>query len=281
MFNNPSAEILEHLPPPIEELNDIIAVIFTGPCEPHPKDLEQSPFFVRNKKTYYALQWLKRNHKDYYDLDLNITKSNLSHYPDAGIPISMEYQFSESNKIPEATGLNEQEANDGTEFGHCPFRVHGLTEERFQSMTHKQMKMEAMEYSKSGGKLLGIEHCEELESIYNNPQLYPKMFPWLFPYGCGGIGTKKENDITDADHIRHLLLYHDKRFQVDPEFSLIIFNHYTIKTSTTSSHLIVNNKRFPEIQNCLLSLSPSAFEDLSKKLKHDSSAAPTTSEEKE
>ncbi|KIK54799.1 hypothetical protein GYMLUDRAFT_135105, partial [Collybiopsis luxurians FD-317 M1] len=76
-------------------------------------------------------------------------------------------------------------------------------------------------------------------------------------------------------------LYHDKCFQVDPEFSLIVFNHITIKSSTIGSHLIVNNKKFPEIQNRLLSISPSTLESLSIKLKNDSSAAPINDEENE
>ncbi|KIK52757.1 hypothetical protein GYMLUDRAFT_139548, partial [Collybiopsis luxurians FD-317 M1] len=70
-------------------------------------------------------------------------------------------------------------------------------------------------------------------------------------------------------------------FQVDPEFSLMIFNHTTIKLSTTGSHLIVKDKRFTEIQNRLLSISPSALEALSSKLKKDSSAAPANDQEKE
>ena len=38
------------------------------------------------------------------------------------------------------------------------------------------------------------------------------MFPWLFPYGLGGIGT---TTLSDKEHKRHLLMYHDKCFQVD------------------------------------------------------------------
>ena len=38
-------------------------------------------------------------------------------------------------------------------------------------------------------QVLAIGHAEKPELIYDNPQLYPMMFPWLFPYGLGGIGT--------------------------------------------------------------------------------------------
>lgn len=282
MFANPTAELYQSLPPPIEELDDIIAVIFTGPCEPQPMDLRRSPFFVRNRKIYDALQWLKLNHDDYSDLDMTVTEATLKKYPIEGIPIAMEYEISDSNKISEATGLDDKDDEDGTVAGPCPFRVHGLTETRFRNMGHKEMKLEAMQYLKEGGKMLGIEHCEEMESIYNNPQLYPKMFPWLFPYGRGGIGSKAPEELSYVDHIRHLLLYHDKRFQTDPEFPLIIFNHYNIKSCTTGSHLLVKDKRFVEVTNRLLSLNPTALDDLSQKFKKkESSHIPFTEDEKE
>ena len=43
----------------------------------------------------------------------------------------------------------------------------------------------------SEGKILAIGHAEIPESIYGNPQLFPSMLPWLFPYGLGGIGFRK------------------------------------------------------------------------------------------
>ncbi|KIK50292.1 hypothetical protein GYMLUDRAFT_182955 [Collybiopsis luxurians FD-317 M1] len=192
MFSNPSAEIYKYLPSPITELDDIIAVIFTDPCEPHSKDLQCSPFLVCSSKLYYALSCLKKNHTDYYDLDMDVARSNLEHYPKEGVPVSIEYEVSHTNKIPEATGLDDKEIEDGTEYGNCPFCIHGLTEDKYQNMTHKQMKVEAMKFLKTGGKMLGIEHGDDMESLYNNPQLYPKMFPWLFPYGSGGIGSLKD-----------------------------------------------------------------------------------------
>ncbi|KAE9401654.1 hypothetical protein BT96DRAFT_956435 [Gymnopus androsaceus JB14] len=215
IFANPTAELYQFLPPPIEELDDIIAVIFTGPCEPQPSDLRHSPFFVRNQKIYEALEWLKLNHSDYTDLDMNVAKATLKRYPVEGVPVTMEYEISESNKIPKAVGLDDKDEEDGTEEGCCPFRVHGLTETKVKNMSHKEMKVEAMQYLKEGGKMLVIEHCAEMESIYNNPQLYPKFFPWLLPYGRGGIGCKAPEDLSYVDHIRHLLLYHDKRFHLN------------------------------------------------------------------
>jgi len=60
------------------------------------------------------------------------------------------------------------------------------------------------------------------------------MMPWLFSYGLGGIGNKlQKGHISDIAHKRHLLMYYDKRFQLDSHFPLIAFNHKQIKESTT------------------------------------------------
>jgi len=92
--------------------------------------------------------------------------------------------------------------------------------------------------------MLAISCAENPESIYNNPQLYCQMFPWLFPYGLGGIGTTK---LSEKEHKRHLLMYHDKCFQTDNHFPLIAFNHEQIKHSTTGGFLLAETCHFHDI----------------------------------
>src|ERR1700741_5677058 len=95
------------------------------------------------------------------------------------------------------------------------------------------------------GKVLAIGHSKNPESIYTNPQLYPQMMPWLFPYGLGGIGSQQQKDlhISDFNYKRHLLLYYDKRFQRDAHFPLIAFNHEQIKNTTTAGYLLADKAK--------------------------------------
>ena len=93
-------------------------------------------------------------------------------------------QSMDSNKDPEATAVNDTEEDEGIEQGECPFVVHGLTGSNLERLAHSrphEITTRAVEYFKSGGKVLGIGQAEQPESIYDNPQLYPQMFPWLFP----------------------------------------------------------------------------------------------------
>jgi hypothetical protein len=101
--------------------------------------------------------------------------------------------------------------------------------------------------------------------MWNNPQLYPQMFPWLFPYGLGGIGS---TSISHKEHKRHLLIlmYHDKRFQTDINFSFVAFSHEQMMANTTQSFLLIEQKHFGEISNHLMNVNWATLDDLTKRL---------------
>ena len=145
------------------------------------------------------------------------------------------------------------EEEDGTTEGPCPFIVHGLTGEEFSTKTMKTIKAIALRHLTSEGKILAIGHAEIPESIYGNPQLFPSMLPWLFSYGLGGIGqTEHKHKLSSMMHKRHLLMYYDKRFQKDPHFPLIAFNHEQMKESTTAGYLTAERKSFDDITDRLI-----------------------------
>ena len=54
---------------PIDEMDEVLAFIYTGPCKPTKSDFERTPLLVRHKKVAAALEWLKLNNCDYFDLD--------------------------------------------------------------------------------------------------------------------------------------------------------------------------------------------------------------------
>ena len=229
-FESPIPKIYQILPPPREDLDDVLAILFTGPCKPSQADLSQIPFLIRRNHVMHALQWLKANHCDYANIE--ISTQNLEGYSETEPPVSIQYRENNTNKSPEGTSVFDNDIEDGTEEGDCSFTVHGLTGENLDTMTTSAIKAQALRHLNNQGKFLLVGQSEKLESIWDNPQLYPQMFPWLFPYGLGGIGTTK---LSDKEHKRHLLMYHDKCFQVDISFPFVAFSHEQIKASTKFS----------------------------------------------
>jgi hypothetical protein len=107
------------------------------------------------------------------------------------------------------------------------------------------------------------------------------MMPWLFPYGLGGIGQAEHNKKLSAiAHKRHLLMYYDKRFQRDPHFPLIAFNHEQIKGATTAGYLMVEKNSFDDISDRLLNVNLEVLSDLAKRMSDGERVTPETDEEK-
>src|SRR5882762_7938415 len=278
-FSNPMPKIYNVLPPPIEEMDEVLAFIYTGPCKPTKADFKRTPLLVRRLKVSRALHWLKLNHIDYYDCE--ISESNLASYPEDGPPVVVDYHLSSSNKNPESTSVHDMEEGDGTAEGPCPFIVHGLTGEEFSTKTMKTIKVIALQHLTSERKILAIGHSETPESIYGNPQLFPSMLPWLFPYGLGGIGqTEHKYKLSSMMHKRHLLMYYDKRFQKDPHFLLIAFNHEQMKESTTAGYLTAERKTFNNITDRLMNVNLEVLSDLTKRMTEGERVKPETDEEK-
>ena len=108
------------------------------------------------------------------------------------------------------------------------------------------------------------------------------MFPWLFPYDLGGIGSFHDEDVEMSDlmHKRKLLMCHDKCFQMDAHFPLVAFNQEQIKNSTTRGFLMTERQNFDDIAECLMNINVDVLGDLSERLSRGDRVKPVTEEEK-
>jgi len=84
------------------------------------------------------------------------------------------------------------ELENGTIEGMCPFTVHTLTSDEYNTLNSDTLKAIAAKYLDDDGKVLPLD-IQEPQSIWKNPKLYPQIFPWLFPYGLGALGMKGKN----------------------------------------------------------------------------------------
>lgn len=215
---------------------------------------------------------MKRNHIDYQNIE--ISEENLAEYTEDNIPVKVIYQKTDkdSNKEPESTAVNDTNEEDETTEGECPFVINTLTVDRYNQLldptiswnnTRKYILARAVKYFKHGGPALGIGHAEDPENMYGNPQLYPQMIPHLFPYGFGGLSnSRKCTHISDKAHKKHLLMYHNKRFQQDATFCLITFNHEQRRNSATGGHILAKRADIHKVADRILNLDSSVLQDL-------------------
>ena len=168
---------------------------------------------MQRKVVAHALKWLKLNYVDY--ADLTILYDELAKYPEDVPPVTVEFKQAQTNKVPEGTRAFDQSMDDGVGEGNCPFVVHGITGEQLSTKTVETLKGIALKHWNNHGAAISVGHSADTQSIFNNPKLYPQIFPWLFSYGYGGIGTTK---LSDKAHKMFLLMYHNKQFQTDTAF---------------------------------------------------------------
>jgi Helitron helicase-like domain at N-terminus/PIF1-like helicase len=273
-FESPVPKIYHKLPPPIEDLDEVLAILFTGPCKPTEKEFQRTPLLVRRNHVAHALEWLRLNHSDYADLE--IAYDELYRYPEDSPPVSVHYRHSLTNKTAEGTSIFDDALDDGVEQGDCPFVVHGLMGDQLDTKTITALKGAALRHWNNRGGALAVSHDASPQSFYNNPHLYPQIFPWLFPYGLGGIGATK---LSEKSHKHRLLMYHDKRFQRDVCFPFVAFSHQQIKASTTGGFLLAETQKFNEIANRLLNVNQTVLENIAKRMSDGEVVKPSTEDE--
>ncbi|KAK0421656.1 hypothetical protein EV421DRAFT_1915977 [Armillaria borealis] len=275
-FESPVSKVYDVLPPPRDELDEVLAVMFTRPTLPTEEEMKRTPLLVRHRPVMEALTWLCLNHCDYADVKLS--EDNMSTYVDGKAPVAVVYKDREGNKVPEGTSVFDNKKADGTTEGPCPVVVHGLIGEVLESKSLREQKTMATRHFKANRGVLAVGHAAEPQSIYHNTSLYPSMFPWLFPYGLGGIGSSK---LSDKAHKKWLLMYHNKRFQVDVGFPFVAFSHKQIKTSTTGGFLLADKDKFFEISERIHRIDESVLENISDRMAQGQTVLPVTDTEKD
>ncbi|KAF5318887.1 hypothetical protein D9611_014722 [Ephemerocybe angulata] len=285
MFSTPTVKVFHKLPPSREELDEVLAFMFVSPNRPGDKEYKRTPLIVRRNKVAKALEWLRLNHADY--ADLNISKENLDTYPLNGVPVSVDYRpvpedVDPTQKEPLEMSKHEVDTDQGTSEGPCPLIVRGLSGPEYEHMPPHLLKAHAIQHLDDGGKMLLVGHDPNPQSIYNNPQLYPQLFPWLFPYGLGGLGQAMHKGIlSEKEQKRRLLMYYDKRFQMDFHFPMIAFNHEQMKANSTGSFLYAKRSNFGEISRRIANMDTDVMNSIAQKLSAGEHFKPESQPEKD
>ena len=208
----------------------------------------------------------------------------MAEYPESGIPVHILSKIvpnASENTLASELSVHDLDTEKGTTTGPCPFTVSGVSGEELEVMSTETMKAVALRHLQSCGKVLAIGRSTDAVSMYDNPQAYPQMFPWLFPYGKGGIGqTQHKGMISEDSYKRHLLMYFDKRFQKDPYFPMVAFNHSQIKKAVTGSFLMAGRDKFEDVVSRLNRIDGSVLLDIIKRLTNGEHVQPQTDDEK-
>ena len=240
------SDVAKKLPLSVEEITSPICVLFVGSNPPSNEWLrtKAKPLAICAHKVRAALQWLKAHNHLYKDIEIDdsvilqlqsnpvlpfhIEHINSSHATDAstsGYDPSCEDNTSHSANSticsdPLGTMFPAPPPDPDVSFPSVVIR------EIENTVSSSQMAAAAIcHLKKKGGGYLQIPHDSQPANEFFNTELFPKMYPTLFPYGIGGFEDVNHRvKVSLRRHVKHMFLLHDRRFQEHYSFLFAAFN---------------------------------------------------------
>lgn len=261
IFGQPVPRLYAALPPPRSDIEQCLAILFVGTAKPTDEDIRRTPFLVRRPVVVRALQWLQLNNPLYADIE--ISYANLDTYPTDSPPVCVIHRPRSSTSGPENLAVYQTSDERAVTDGPSSFVVHTLHAPDLARMTYEAKIALAVRHFEDGNGVLAYGHDVTPESMYHNPELFPRMFPWLYPYGLGGFENERMSVRLDRSlHIRSLLMMPDRRFQNDRCFAFIVFNHEQIRSSSQGGFLLTSRKNFASVADTILKLDREALNSI-------------------
>ncbi|KAJ6451244.1 hypothetical protein C8R47DRAFT_951790, partial [Mycena vitilis] len=203
----PSA-IAQTLPPPIADVTTPICVVFVGSKPPTPEWLKEraTPLCVRKERVQNALTWLKIHNHLYLDVVIDnaaieeipddaILPFHIQHIiPNAGIDVTTSDYIPGSSQPPifnpPPSSIPFQSVVVADVDGNAP-----SSELRSAALAHMK---------RPGSNYIELPHDPNPANEFNNPSLFPMMYPTLFPYGIGGLeDCHRPSRLSFKRHIKH------------------------------------------------------------------------------
>ncbi|KAJ3820166.1 hypothetical protein F5880DRAFT_1488497, partial [Lentinula raphanica] len=123
-FENPTPQIYSILPPPRKDLDNVLAIMFSGTVKPTAEDYKNALLLVRQNVVANAINYLIVNHADF--ADVTFSPENLAEYPEDVPPVAVEFFLKGSNRNAEGVSVHDNLEDDGIEGDECVFTVHGI-----------------------------------------------------------------------------------------------------------------------------------------------------------
>lgn len=246
------------LPRTVADMNQNIGILFVGPGK-HKPNILRKIFRVRRAKVIALSQFLRSTNvlfrKKVWDF------SRFDEYPlDDALPglderiIVDESQTGEAALDEEAREFDDHPAmaasrlQPGEEFVFLErFGVTDATSERVQSRTFDSAALMSLVPEGYGVPSMTLHRGSEAQKEYNNPDLFPGMFPALFPFGIGGFEGKRPVKVAFQTHAEYLLDLKDRAFAMHPVFAFVVVNILQRRVVHNETRYRITASRFKKL----------------------------------
>ena len=289
------SEIANLLPPSKQEILTPVCVLFVGSTPPTAQWLHEKakPLCVRREKVRAALKWLKINNPLYQDVSINesllnefedteILPFHVEHIvsSDASEALTSRYDTCDSINFQPDFNLSENEIEIDNNNNTLPFESVVITDISGQASPN-EMRAAALRHVKSGGGYIQVPHDPKPVNEFFNVELFPMIYPTLFPYGIGGFEDRRRSvAVSLKRHVKHLFNLKDKRFQEHYSFLFTVFNILQRRSVLLHTSLKVHKNNFENVAKNFASVSPETIHIVTERVSRGDSATANNSDER-
>jgi hypothetical protein len=274
-------ELATVLPPPMNEMLTFICIVFVG-SSTLTKDwlrTKAKPLVVRREKVYNALLWLKEHNPLYKDVNLSI--DNLQSLPEEDVlPYHVENLAADGAQETLVSRYdNMAESQDSTAQNHFESVV--ITDVNAHTPL-SQLTAAAVRHMRTKGlPYVQSRHGPKPLNEFFNVELFPMLYPVLFPYGCGGFEDgERSKPISLKEHVKYLFSLKDRHFQTHGSFLFTVFNILQRRALLLHASLKVKKNYFSRFAKEFSSVSSEGIGAILEQLERGERVVAKTIEEK-
>ncbi|KAE8232846.1 hypothetical protein CF326_g2112 [Tilletia indica] len=277
------------LPWAVDKEAPLISCIVIGPRKPRAKDL-RNVFKVRKEKVRALLRYLREHCKGYPQFAID--DHALNALPEDDVPelLMRHITYEEHNEVPslfdkETTGLDIHPAfvDDVEDEEHEPrtfLEHHGMLDINGVSIpAHERTAAALASATGSERPDLVIRHGSSFVEDYNNPDLFPGMFPTLFPWGTGGFESVRRAGLSFDRQAKYLLDIAEPAFRRHWSFIFIVANIKQRRAIHHGSRFMCRARDFDRISTTIRNLTPAIVKGISDHLSRGGSGSTLSPQE--
>ncbi|TFY51291.1 hypothetical protein EVG20_g11068, partial [Dentipellis fragilis] len=269
-------KLLQLLPPSVEEIVKPICILFVGSGSPSPEWIrtKAKPLAVRRDKVHNALLWLQKHNSLYRDI--SISQEHLDALPtDGSLPVHVEYIRSSvateslTSRYDASSVQNSNAPDDAAHSDDIAFENVVITDVDARAPS-SELRAAAMRHVKDKGRsFIQVGHEPQPVNEFCNPDLFPMIYPSLFPYGIAGFEDQsRTHTVSFKRQITHCFRLADRRFQEHFSFMFTAFNILQRRASLLHSSLKVKTSAFPSVARDFASITPDALQRVTDRVSH-------------